>query len=427
MTRLKRALGFPSLTFYGVGLIIGAGIYSVIGAAAGVAGNALWWSFALAALIALLTGLSYAELASAYPQAGAEYVYVGHAFPRHRWAAFVIGCILTVAVAGTAATVSIAFAGYLQLFVRVPSLPAALGVLLAGALINILGIKQASWVNIAFTLIEVAGLVLVIIVAVGAPRFGEAVRVPLSSDILAGAAVIFFVFLGFEEIANLSEEAERPAKDVPRAIFVSLAITTVLYILVAFSVVALTSPPQLAASSFPLATALATVSPAGARALGVMALFSTANTALLAMIAGSRMLFSMARSGQMPAVLSGVLPNRKTPWIAAIVVFAVAAALAPLGDVKVVGSLASLLSIIAFVSVHISLIVLRYREPRRKRPFRVPIRIGRFPLLPAFGVVSAVVLAFHFEPFVHLMGTVVIGTSLLAYWLVRRNLNGSRS
>ena len=79
------------------------------------------------------------------------------------------------------------------------------------------------------------------------------------------------------------------------------------------------------------------------------------------------------------------------------------------------------------MTVHISLIVLRYREPRRKRPFRVPIRIRRFPLLPALGVVSAVVLAFHFEPFVYLLGTAVTGTSLLAYWLVRRNLNGNRS
>src|SRR5688500_7391843 len=162
MTKLARRLGLPSLTFYGIGLIVGAGIYSVIGAAAGVAGEGLWLSFAIGSVIALLTGLSYAELATMHPEAGAEFVYLREAFPRHRWAAFAVGTVLTIAVAATASTVAVAFAGYLGMFVPVPLLAAAIGVLTVVMLINIAGIAPSSWINIVFTLIEIAGLLLVI-------------------------------------------------------------------------------------------------------------------------------------------------------------------------------------------------------------------------------------------------------------------------
>ena len=162
MTQLARKLGFPSLTFYGIGLIIGAGIYSVIGAAAGVAGDGLWLSFAIGSVIALLTGLSYAELATMFPEAGAEFVYMREAFPRHRWSAFVIGSVLTLAVSATAATVSVAFAGYLGTFVSIAAMAAALGVLVIVSLVNIAGIQPSSWVNVIFTLIEITGLIIVI-------------------------------------------------------------------------------------------------------------------------------------------------------------------------------------------------------------------------------------------------------------------------
>lgn len=120
--RLARVLGLSSLAFYGTGQILGAGIYSVIGAAAGLAGEALWLSFLLASGVALLTGLSYAELASAYPAAGAEYVYMRHAFPRWHWAPFATGIVIVASGAATAGTVALAFGGYLQDLVPLPAL-----------------------------------------------------------------------------------------------------------------------------------------------------------------------------------------------------------------------------------------------------------------------------------------------------------------
>jgi APA family basic amino acid/polyamine antiporter len=420
MTGLARKLGLPSLTFYGVGLIIGAGIYSVIGAAAGVAGEGLWLSFAIGSVIALLTGLSYAELATMFPEAGAEFVFMREAFPRHRWSAFVVGCVLTLAASATATTVSVAFAGYLRSFLSVPILVSALLVLAAAALINIAGITPSSWVNMTFTLIEVAGLVVVITIGARAEGFGRALKTPPSVEIVVGAAIIFFVYLGFEEIANLAEEALKPERDIPRAIFVSLAVTTALYLCVALAVVALIPAAKLSASESPLSDAVRSRSDGAALALGVIALFSTANTALITMIAASRMLFSMARSGEFPAVIARVLPARKTPWVAAIVVFCVASAILPLGKVKTTGSLASFMALIAFASVHLCVIVLRFRKPKQKRPFRVPLAIGRLPLLPCVGIATAVALLFHFEPVVLIVGTSVIALSLAVYPIVRR-------
>jgi amino acid transporter len=416
---LARKLGFLSLTFYGVGLIIGAGIYSVIGAAAGVAGEGLWLSFVIGSVIALLTGLSYAELATMFPEAGAEFVFMREAFPRHRWASFVVGCVLTLAASATATTVSVAFAGYLQSFVSFPMAISALLVLAAAAMINVAGITPSSWINMTFTLIEIAGLLIVIAFGARAEGFGRALKTTPSLEIVVGAAVIFFVYLGFEEIANLAEETRKPERDVPRAIFVSLAVTTALYLLVALAVVALIPVARLSASESPLSDAVRSRSEPAALALGVIALFSTANTALITMIAASRMLFSMARSGEFPAVVARVLPRRKTPWVAALLVFGVACALLPLGKVKTIGSLASFMALIAFASVHLCLIVLRFRKPKHSRPFRVPLALGRLPLIPCLGIATAGALLFHFELVVVLVGISIVAISLAAYPIVR--------
>lgn len=408
MTKLKRALGISSLTFYGVGLIIGAGIYSVIGAAAGVAREGLWLSFVLGAVVAGLTGLSYAELATTFPKAGAEYIYARNVLPQQQWVSFAIGFVLVVAGSATAATVSLAFAGYLNLFVTVPVILMALVLIIAATVLNILGIEQASRVNVIFTLIEVLGLILVIGAGLTTGRLGEAVNQPLHSGILAGAAILFFVYLGFEEIANLAEEVKHPGRDIPRSIFLSLGITTVLYVLVGLTVVILVSPEELAGSESPLSTAAAALSPTLATGLGLIALFATSNTVLTTLIATSRMLFSMGRGGDMPSFLARILPRRQSPWLAAVVVMVAAGLFLPFGEVAAVASLSSFASLIAFVAVNLMLVILRFRDPERERPFRVPLSIGRLPLLPVLGIVAAVVLAVQFDRQVYLVGVVVL-------------------
>jgi amino acid transporter len=406
-------LGLSELCFYAIGMILGAGIYSILGEAAGVAGHALWVSFAVGGVAAALTGLSYAELATTFPKAGAEYVYVGHALPDRRWAATAIGVVLALAGAASAATVTLAFAGYLQVFVEAPMILIAVGLLATMSAINIVGITASSRINAVFTVIEVAGLAVVIGLGVTHPEFGQSALRDLDLNVLPAAALVFFAFLGFEEIANLAEEARDAARDVPRAILVGVVVSTTLYVLVALSATTLVAPQDLAASASPLALAAGTVSDRLAGVLGAVALFATANTGLIALVATSRLIFSMARGGDLPAVLARTLATRRSPWIAALATFAVAAALVPLGGIALVAAVSSFAALVAFLSVNACLVLLRYRMPDVRRPFRVPLSIGRFPVLPAFGIASTVVLLTQFGTAVYLAGGITIAIGVV--------------
>jgi APA family basic amino acid/polyamine antiporter len=421
VTRLRRALGLGALTFYGVGVMVGAGIYSVIGVAAGHAGDALWLSFLLAAGVALLTGLSYAELATMFPRAGAEYVYLRHALPSRRWLAFAVGFLLCFAGAATAATVALAFAGYLGTLVGIVALPAAAALLVAATAINILGIQQSSWVNVALTALEVLGLLLVVGVGLWAPGFGAAILQSPPVGLWSAVALLFFVYLGFEEVANLSEEARNAARDLPRAILLSIGVTTALYVLVGLAVVGLVPPEQLAASPSPLASAVAPTSQRLADVLGVIALFATANTVLVVLVAVSRMVLAMARGGDLPPAVAALLPGQRTPWVAAVSLLVVALALLPFGDIAVIASMSSLASLAAFATVNLALVVLRLREPERRRPFRVPVALGRIPVLPVIGTIGIGVLVLQFEPLVYAVAGAVVVAGLGLYAIRRAN------
>lgn len=424
MTSLKPTLGVVGLTFYGVGMIVGAGVYTVIGAAAGLAGHAVWLSFAAGAVVALLTALSYAELSTMFPKAGAEYVYVKAAFPRAGALPFLLGIVLTLAGAGTAATVSLAFAGYLGALVPVPPVLAALALIVVLTGVNLLGVKLGSKVNILFTLLEVGGLVAFIALGASQPEFGRGMlEVPIEG-VLAGAALLFFAFLGFENLVNLAEDAKNPARDLPRAIFASVAVTTLLYVGVGLAATALLEPDRLADSRAPLSSAAESASPGLAKTLGVVALFATANTAFIALLSTSRLLFGMGRDGAAPKAFAAVRARHGSPWLALLLLGAVAGALVPLGDVAVVAGLASFAALLAFIAVNLCLIVLRYRQPARKRPFRVPLAIGRFPVLPALGLASAGLLLIQFNLWSYLAGGGAIALALILYgvraWWNRR-------
>jgi APA family basic amino acid/polyamine antiporter len=410
--QLQKALGVAGLTFYGVGIILGAGIYSVLGVAAKDAGTGLWLCFAGAGLIALFSAMSYAELSTAYPRASAEFTYLRQAFPSWPGIALVVGLLVALSGAATAATVSIAFAGYLQSFVDL-SAPLAAS-LVAWALLllvlglNVVGIKASGWVNALFTLTEVSGLLLFIGLGMTESSFGEAPTDAPMSGVVAGIALVFFAFLGFENIANLAEEAKHPEKHLPWAIFMSLGLATTLYILVAFAAVALMPAAELAESHAPLADAAQQSSPRLAGALGGIALFATANTALVSILVAARVTFGIAREQNLPKVLAAVLPGRKTPWAATVAATAVAAALVPFGKVEVVASLSSFAGLLAFAAVNSALIVLRIREPDKARPFRVPGRIGRVPILPVLGVIMTVGIATQLEPTALVTGIVTL-------------------
>ena len=417
--RLRRTLGVAGLTFYGVGMIVGAGIYSVVGAAAESAGEGLWLSALIGAAVALLTAFSYAELSTMMPHAGAEYAYVRAGFPRLRSASAVVGVVLVLTAAATAATVALAFAGYLERLLGVPRAVGSGALVVAATALNLSGMRSSSRVNAAFTLIEVAGLAVFVVLGATQPSFGAALAEAPAPGVLPGAALLFFAYLGFEDIVNLAEEARRPSRTLPRALFVSVAVTAALYVGVALAAVALVEPAELATSRSPLATAAEAASPSLAGALGGVALFATANTALIALVAGCRLLFGMARDGDLPAGLAAVHRRTGVPWLAALLVGGIAAALLPVGEVAVVAGVSSFAALMAFTSVNAALVALRLRAPGRRRPFRVPLAWRRIPVLPVLGGVSALLLLTQFDGPTYLGGAGVLGVGILVQVLYR--------
>ncbi|MCC2639027.1 MAG: amino acid permease [Moraxellaceae bacterium] len=425
-TELKRSLGLTQLTFYGVGTIVGAGIYSVLGAAAGMAGEGMWISLLLAGLAAFLTALSYAELISMYPQAGAEYHFLKRAFPRLTLLSFFAGFLIALNAAATSATVALAFGGYLRVFLEIPAALTAFVLLAICTVVNIAGIRESTWTSMALICVEVAGLLLLIGAGFWHADVLAAVHWPASLEtgnvagIFAGTALIFFIYIGFEDVANLAEETHEPRRAVPRALLISVALTTVIYLLVAWVALALISPAQLAASESPLTAAASTIAPGLGWTLAITAMFATASTALISLISISRLLFGMARDGALPGVLSRLTPERRTPWVAALALFATACALLPLGEVKVIASISALGILSVFVAVQGALVMLRFTQPEVPRGFRVPFSIGRLPLPPLLGIVMALALITQFEAKVYAVGAFAVLVGIVLRELAKR-------
>jgi APA family basic amino acid/polyamine antiporter len=427
--QLHRSLTLTQLVFYGVGTIVGAGIYTIIGAAAGIAGNLVWASLVVSAIAAFIIALSYAELIAAFPKAGAEYHFLRAGFPRARVLSFAAGFFIALNSAATCAAVSLAFAGYLRVFFPIPAALIALVLLACCTAINIVGIRQSTGVTIALICVEVAGLLMMIGGGLVTTNIFSAIVAPSWQDagaIVSGAAMVFFIYIGFEDVANLAEEAKAPKTDVPRALLLSCVVTSLIYLFVVWSVLAVADPASLADSESPLTAAGRQIAPWLGTALAITALFATASTALISMISISRLLFGMAREGDMPAALS-LTTRRKTPWVAALVLFALACIFLPLGEVKLIASVSSTGILLVFIGVQASLIRLRYLSPKLKRPFRIPMSIGKLPLIPALGIAVCLGLLSQFEPPVYLIIAGAAGVAAVVYAFMRRGKAGRAS
>jgi basic amino acid/polyamine antiporter, APA family len=308
MAKLKRQLGLFNLTLIGIGIILGAGIYALIGVAAGGAGNATWLAFLISAVIALLTGLSYAELSTMFKGDAGEYDYTSKAI--NKKFGLVVGLSVIAASIITASVVALGFAGYFITLIPLPYLLTAVLVILLMTIINFVGIKESSWFNALSTFVEIIGLIIIIVLGfkyIGSVNYLE---MPLGfTGVFSSAALVFFAYLGFESIVKLREETKDPEKNIPRAIIISVAVTSVLYVLVAISSVSIIGWDQLAQSSAPLSlvaqTALGGIT---GPILAVIALFSTSNTILFSSITSSRQIYGMAKQKSVPKFLSKDFP-----------------------------------------------------------------------------------------------------------------------
>ncbi|MDX1533205.1 MAG: amino acid permease, partial [Nitrosopumilaceae archaeon] len=388
MSELKRHMGLFQLTMYGVGLILGAGIYVLIGEAAGFAGNSMWISFGLGAVVAIFAGLSYSELAALFPKAAAEYVFVKNAF-KSDFIGFLIGWLTAITSMIVGATVALGFGGYFKQFLDLPIVVTAVLLLAGLSFVNYIGIKQSAWMNTIFALVTIAGLAIIIGLGIffESPDSINYFEAPNGiTGIVLAFVLIFFAFIGFEDMANVAEEVRRPQKTIPRAIILSVVITGVIYILVALSSVKILNWQELGSSAAPLAdVATRGLGIGGGITLSAIALFATASTVLITLVAGARILYGMAKDGSLPSLLSKVHSKTGTPWIAVIGIFIASLAFAFVGDIVIVANIVVFAVIITFAMVNLAVILLRYVQPDLERPFRVPLNIGKFPILPLIG------------------------------------------
>ncbi|MBU8546211.1 MULTISPECIES: APC family permease [Roseomonadaceae] len=377
---LARSIGPFQLFAYTLGGMLGAGIYGLVGRAAGELGAALWLGFLVAMVAALLTGLSYASLGSRYPQAGGAATITQRAFARPLLT-WVVGLAVMASGLSSVATQSRVVAENLLRLAGLEAVPAiviALGFLLIVCGIVLRGIQESMWVNILCTTVESAGLLLVI--AVGIPHWGSAdlLETPDGEGIglsflMTGAILTFFAFIGFEDTINVAEEARDPRRTLPFGIIGAMLVATLLYIAIAITAVSVVPWRELAAAPGPLAEVMARAAPWLPGWFYVaITVFAVANTALLNYVTASRLLFGMARQGLLPKALAAVHARRRTPHVATLALLPVLVALILAGDIGQLAAATVLLLLAVFTVVNVALLVLQRRPGEAKGGFEVP-------------------------------------------------------
>ena len=303
---LRRRLGLPLLVLYGTGITIGAGIYVLIGAVAGHAGVYAPWSFVLAAIVMGLTVASYAELSTRLPVSAGEAAYVRAAF-NSRVLSTLTGLLTIVIGVVSSSAVTLGSVGYIAQFTDLPQWLVATTVVVALGAVAGWGILESVLLARVFTLIEVGGLLAIIVAAAHAELpVASALAQPLPLDLgtLSGigfaSLLAFFAFIGFEDLANVVEEAKVPHRDIPRAMVLTLIISTVLYVVVAAIAISAVSIDRLASSRAPLGLVFREVAGVSPATIGIIAIVATLNTILAQMTLSARVIYGMARQASRP-------------------------------------------------------------------------------------------------------------------------------
>lgn len=415
---LKQVFGLNTLVIYGVGDILGAGIYAVVGKIAGLSGSSVWISFLAAMVVAALTALSYAELGSRLPKSGGVAYFVQKAF-RTDWLSLLVGWLMLCTCLVSMATLSKAFAGYLTSFAPIiPAWAIILGLFGGLALINFWGMRESSALNIFCTFLEISGLLIVVTVSTlfltGGGAGNAAANIPVPSEaeigwmsIFQGAALAFYAFIGFEDIVNVSEEVKDPERNVPKAILFALGIAAVVYILVSWLATRVLGPAALAASNAPLLDVVYRAQPGFPRALFTfIALFAVLNTVLLNFVTASRLLFGMSREGLLPAWLGKLHAKRATPYRTLLVILPIVIFLAFSGTLQFLAGTTATLILAMFCLVNLSLLVIKRREPRSSG-FQIPF------FVPVLALISNIVLVAFASQESHILAMVFTGVGIL--------------
>ena len=370
-TTLARRLSLPLLLLYGLGTILGAGVYVLIAKIAGLAAGFAPWAFLIAAVVAIVTGLSYAELAARLPRSAGAALYVFSAFRSPRLSLLVGGLVMLTGIV-SAATLGNSFVGYFLLFFEGATPWAVIALLVLGiTLLAAWGIAESVRVAATVTVIEIAGLLMVLWAARDA-TVAPAVWVPPADagvwqGIFLGAVIAFYAFIGFEDMANVAEEVKRPERDLPRAIVLSLLVVTVIYAAVAYVAVTAIPIADLAQSNAPMALVYARTTGESPLVIGLISLFAVVNGALVQVIMASRLLYGVGREAWLPtrpsAALAYVHPYTRTPLVTTAIVGALVLVFALTMSLANLAKATSFIMLIVFTIVHAALLQLKRTAP----------------------------------------------------------------
>jgi amino acid transporter len=397
---LKRAIGPKLLILFVIGDILGTGIYATTGKVAGKVGGALWLPFLIGFVVALLTAASYVELVGKYPKAAGAALYTQKAF-KVPFLTFIVAFMVMCSGLSSASAAARAFSGdYFQEFTdAIPPTLIAIVFLLALSSLALRGVSESVKTNVVLTIVELTGLL--VILGIGAwavfsgdgepSRLGEfegsGTGYALITGVLGATALGFFAFVGFEDSVNMAEETQDPVRTFPRAIFIGVAVTGVIYVLVALVSSLLVDYRTLEASSGPL---LEVVKAGGVdfppKLFALIALFAVTNSALINIMMASRLCYGLANERVLPRAMGKVLPRRRTPITGIVFVTLLAIGLVSTGEIEGLGDTTSFLLLCVFAVVNVTVLVLR-KDPVEHRHFRTPT------ILPVLGALTALVLA----------------------------------
>ncbi|MCG5212353.1 amino acid permease [Streptosporangium soli] len=399
---LRRSMSLTQLTLFSVGATLGTGIFVILGEAAPLAGPAVILSFVLAAVTALFSALSYAELAGTIPVSGSSYSYAYATLGE--LVAWVCGWCLLLEYAVSVSAVAVGWGQYLNEFLRqlsgfsipeviagppgsggVVNIPAITVVLIATFLL-LRGASESARANTVMVFIKIGVLLFFCVIAFTAFDSGNLTPfAPLgAAGISAAGAKVFFSYIGFDAASTAGEEAKNPRRDLPLAILLSLLIVTVIYVLVALAAVGAMPWQELAGSEASLAKVLetATNSTWPSIILSVGAVVAITSVVLTVLYGQTRILFAMSRDGLIPKIFQKVSPRRQVPAANTILVSVFVALLAGLVPLGRLADATSIGTLFAFAVVNVGVIVLRRTKPGLSRAFRTPF----FPVTPILGV-----------------------------------------
>jgi len=429
MTELKRNIGTFGAASVGIANIIGAGIFVLSGVASGIAGPAVILSFLIAGIIAMLTALSAAELSSFITETGASYAYTKKAFGRF-WS-FLVGWFKYFDYMVGGAAVSVGFAAYFTsvfgLEGALPVLLAAIGLPIVLCVLNILGVKEATRATSVMVLIKIFAIVFLLMVGgfYLTQHFDVGHYTPFFATgfggMLNGAAIIFFVFIGFNTVTMMSEETKNPQKTIPKALMLAFVVTFVLYMCIAVLLVGILDWREEANDAHPLGTIAKVVSDNQMffDFISFSALIAAGSVVLSSILGGTRASFAMGRDRLLPHQFEKISKRFGTPYFSIIIGGLIIVVFAGIfyNNIDTIASIVNFGSLFTYLFVNLSLIKLRRSNPEIIRGFKVPL----YPIVPILGAASCIGLMYFLSDSAKFISAIYAVIGLAVYFFIYKN------